>query len=259
VACVLLLASLALTWWLNRRACDACPVQRSNAAAPVGSENGFSLVAHDKYLRLIAAMVVLLNVVNTGGEYLLSKLVVREAAQAAAGALNPKAVEQAFIGHFYGNYFTWVGLLGLILQMFLVSRLFRWVGVRGALFLLPMIALGGYGMLAVLPALSIAFAAKICENATDYSVENTARQALFLPVTQEAKYQARTAIDTFFYRAGDMSQAGIVWIGTAWALTPQHFAMINVGLVTVWLGTVAVLARTAPSGAAVSSAASGKG
>lgn len=243
----LLTFSVGLSWIVNSRACSVCARQRANSQRPSGSESGLTIVIGDRYLRLIAAMVVLVNVVNTGGEFLLSKLVVNEAVRAAGGAAAPKAVQQAFIGSFYGDYFTWVGLLGLLLQLFLVSRLFRWVGVRKSLFLLPLVALGGYGLIAAVPALSIAFAAKICENATDYSVENTARQALFLPVRRDAKYQAKTAIDTFFYRLGDMSQAAIVWMGAALALTPRHFAWINIVLVAIWLVVVFRLERTSPS------------
>lgn len=240
----LLLASVGITYWLNSRACAVCEVQKARSDSPLGSNGAFELVVSDKYLRLIAVLVVLVNVVNTGGEFLLSKLVVAEATQAAAGAANPALAKQAFIGEFYGNYFAWVGLVGLILQAFLVSRLFRWVGVQGALFLLPLIALGGNTTLLILPALAVAFTAKVAENATDYSVENTAKHALFLQVDREAKYKAKTAIDTFFYRAGDLAQAGVVWLGTTYAFTHQQFAAVNVGFVSVWLVTVVAIARS---------------
>jgi ATP:ADP antiporter, AAA family len=244
VAGVLLAGSLILTWRVNRGACEACATQRANNSSSLGTRGAFEIVSADRYLRLIALMVVLLNVVNTGGEYLLSKLVVAEAARAAAGTVDPAAVRQTFIGHFYGNYFAWVGIGGLILQLFLVSRLFRWIGVRGALFLLPAIALGGYSVLAALPALAIALTTKIFENSTDYSVQNTARHALFLQVSREAKYKAKTAIDTFFYRAGDLGQAGIVWVGTSLAFTTRHFAMTNVVLAVAWLAVTLALSRS---------------
>lgn len=243
IAGLLISGSLFVSWLVNLRACSACAVQRINSASTVGSRSAFDIILKDRYLRLIALMVILLNVVNTGGEYLLSRLVVAEATSAAAGAADPVAARQAFIGHFYGNYYTWVGLGGLFLQLFLVSRVLRWVGVKGALFFLPAIALGGYSALAVLPALTIALTTKILENSTDYSIENTARHALFLPVSREAKYKAKTAIDTFFYRTGDMTQAGIVWLGTSLAFTPGQFALTNVALIGLWLGVTFMLAR----------------
>jgi AAA family ATP:ADP antiporter len=83
----------------------------------------------------------------------------------------------------------------------------------------------------------------VLENSTDYSIENTARHALFLPVSREAKYKAKTAIDTFFYRAGDVTQAGVVWLGTSMAFTTRHFAITNVAFVIVWLGVTLMLSR----------------
>ena len=142
---------------------------------------------------------------------------------------------QATIGAFYGDFFGWVNLVGVLLQVFIVSRLFKYVGVRGALFVLPLIALGSYSLMALLPVLGIVRIAKVLENSTDYSIQNTARHALFLPTSREAKYKAKAAIDTFFWRVGDMLQAGFVLAGTWLAFTTRQYAWVNMALVSVWL------------------------
>ena len=49
-------------------------------SAPLGPEGGFELVWKDRYLLWIAILIVLLNVVNTTGNYMLNKFVVEEAA-----------------------------------------------------------------------------------------------------------------------------------------------------------------------------------
>jgi AAA family ATP:ADP antiporter len=78
--------------------------------------------------------------------------------------------------------------------------------------------------------------AKTAENATDYSLQNTVRNILFLPTTREQKYKAKQAIDTFFVRLGDLLSAGVVFVGTTvLAMTTAHFALVNVALVFVWL------------------------
>ena len=51
-------------------------------------------------------------------------------------------------------------------------------------------------------------AAKVAENSTDYSINNTIRNMLFLPCTREQKYSAKQAIDSFFVRMGDVLSAG---------------------------------------------------
>ena len=84
---------------------------------------------------------------------------------------------------------------------------------------------------------------KILENGTDYSIQNTTVHALFLSTSREAKYKAKAAIDTFFMRAGDVLQAGIVLAGTAWACGIKGFAAVNLVLTLVWLAVAVGVAR----------------
>ena len=51
---------------------------------------------------------------------------------------------------------------------------------------------------------------KTAENATDYSLNNTVRNMLWLPTTREMKYQAKQAVDTFFVRMGDVASTAVV-------------------------------------------------
>jgi AAA family ATP:ADP antiporter len=128
-----------------------------------------------------------------------------------------------------------VNLIGLLLQLFVTARVIRWLGVRGSLFVLPVIALINYAIIAVAPILAVVRFGKILENSTDYSIQNTLRQALFLPTSREAKYKAKAAIDTFFTRTGDIASAGFVALGQVAGLTATAFAAINVVLTLVWL------------------------
>jgi AAA family ATP:ADP antiporter len=82
---------------------------------------------------------------------------------------------------------------------------------------------------------------KVADNSLDYSLGNTTKQALWLPTSREAKYKAKQAVDSFFVRAGDMLQAGLVFAGERLALTIPAFAGINVLLSGVWLVIVALL------------------
>jgi AAA family ATP:ADP antiporter len=156
----------------------------------------------------------------------------------------PKEQQSAFIGQFYGDYFAWVNLLGFLMQTFLVSRLFRWIGVGSALFILPVISLTGYSMLAFAPVLAVIRGVKILENSTDYSLNNTVRHALFLPTSREAKYKAKAAIDTFFVRGGDVVSAGCVFAGVRWlGLNVAKMAVLNTLLVLVWLVLAVAIRR----------------
>ncbi len=210
------------------------------AKGAVGRGGAFQLVFQSRYLLLIAFMIFLLNWVNSTGEYILGKTVTRAATDAVSALhADPAAADQmkkVFIGKFYSSYQLGVNLLGLTLQLFFVSRILKWFGVRAAVMVLPAIALIGYGCLAFIPILAVVRWVKTAENATDYSLQNTVRQVLFLPTTREQKYKAKQAIDSFFVRAGDVFSAGLVLLGTqVLSLKPSGFALVNLGLVLVWL------------------------
>jgi len=140
------------------------------------------------------------------------------------------------IGDFYAGFFAIVNLVGLLTQLFLVSRIVRWFGVNRALMVLPLVATGGYILIALFPVLGVARWAKTAENATDYSLQNTVRNILFLPTTRAEKFKAKQAIDAFFVRAGDVLAALVVLGGTTLlSLSPSGFALVNVFVAFLWV------------------------
>jgi len=235
-----LVVCISISHVIHRRAV-ADPVRFVPRAAeePLAKTGAWELIARDRYLMLIAGLMVLLNVVNSSGEYLLAKFV--EHAARAGGS--DAAAQQVMIGQFYGNFDSIYSTLGMLLQVFAVSRIFRYVGVRGALFILPCIALVGYSFILFLPLLAVIRWAKIAENGTDYSIQNTTRQALFLPTSREAKYKAKAAIDTFFQRGGDVLSAAVVGAATQMAIQVKWIAAVNIVLVLVWLVVVYKIGR----------------
>jgi AAA family ATP:ADP antiporter len=210
----------------------------ANAApqAAIGGAGAFALVLNNRYLLGMALVILLLNWVNSAGEYILSSIVKHAAdTEIAAGRL-ALAEQGRFIGSFFADYFQLVNIIGMVLQLFFVSRLVKWLGVPVALCVLPIVALGSYGVAALLPSLAIVRWVKTAENSVDYSLMNTVRQMLFLPTTREEKYKAKQVIDTFVVRSGDVLAAITVYLGTTvFALGVAQFAAINVGLVLLWI------------------------
>jgi len=241
IAAAILLVCAVVLVAVNRLATvQSIPEMARHADEKLGAGDGFALIFRDRYLTWIAVLMVVLNVVNSTGEFLLGDLVADRAHAAHPG---DAAAQKQFIGGFYGSFFANVNLLGFLLQTFAVSRLFPLIGVRGALYILPTIALVSYSTIGLVPIFGFIRWAKIFENATDYSIQNTARQALFLPTSRESKYKAKAAIDTFFMRSGDVLHAGIVRLGAQLHLAFAGFAWINVALTVAWLFVVTRLSR----------------
>jgi AAA family ATP:ADP antiporter len=239
-----LVVALAITLTVNRRETARGEPQAIAAdQTPLGPQGGFELVWNDRYLFWIAVLTVLLNVVNTTGGYVLNRLIVSEAAARFGTAPADLAASRQFITAFSGSIIATVNLVGFLLQLFVTSRVIRLMGVRGALFILPVLALVNYSIIAVAPILAVVRIGKILENSTDYSIQNTLRQALYLPTSRESKYKAKAAIDTFFTRAGDVLSAGFVYAGQVAGATVPVFAWLNVGLTAVWLWVAAQIAK----------------
>jgi len=255
----ILAACVALTYASHLRAQRQSGAAQAKAAeAPLDRAGGFALVFKNRYLLLIALLVLLLNLVNTTGEFLLGGFVADQATARFGAGEAAAAQRGALIGQFYGDFFFWVNLLGFLIQTFLVSRLFKYLGVGVALFVLPAIALLGYSFILFVPILAIVRTTKILENAADYSVNNTVRHALFLNTSREAKYKAKAAIDTFFARFGDLIHAAVVFIGTSLAWSTKHFAMLNAAFVLVWLFVAWQIYRGYTAQETTASAASAK-
>ncbi len=206
------------------------------ADQPISGRSGFALVFADRYLLLIAGLMLVYNIVNTNGEYILGRTVVSLYTAAHGAAATGGLDEKKVIGEFYGNYFTLVNIISAVLQAFVVSRVLKYFGVRTALLILPVVAMIGYTAMAFVPLIGFIRGAKLAENSLDYSLQNTTRNELYLPTSREAKYKAKQANDTFFVRFGDVISAGMVFAGTTWlGFAARQFALVNVGLIVVWL------------------------
>lgn len=208
---------------------------------PRSTGGAFELVWRNRYLLLMALLVLLLNWVNTSGELILSAFVTDAAERVAAGSA---LTETEVIGRFYSTFQGTVNLLGMLLQLFLVSRVIRYLDVPAALLVLPVVSFAAYSVILFVPLLAAVRWAKTAENSTDYSLNNTVRQALFLPTTREEKYKAKQVVDSFSQRAGDVL-AALTWLGGTMALglAYTHLAAVNLALVFVWLVVAALIGR----------------
>ncbi len=246
VAAAILVLSLLVTNTVDMREKDRLHKEPQEVDTDESPQKGgsFALVFKNHYLLLIACLMLLLNWVNTTGEYILGRTVIEHAERLIAESAGSALSKEQIIAEFYAGFFTIVNIAGVVLQLFVVSRVLKYLGVRGAIMVLPLIALGGYMVAAFYPVLAIVRWIKTAENSTDYSLQNTVRQVLFLPTTREEKYKAKQAIDTFFVRAGDVLSAVVVFVGSTWlALSTQGFAVFNLFLVCLWLAIAFLIGR----------------
>jgi AAA family ATP:ADP antiporter len=273
IAGVILFLCIVLAWYIHRQEVRKTREDREKGLAgakekakiqeqPLKAGGGFRLIFKSRYLLLIAVMIGLYNFVNATGEFIMTKVTVDQSIAnqapkpAAAVPQQPAALaggqsadtlpaaspavatktEMKTIHNAFMNYQFLQNLIALFIQLFLVSRIFKWVGIGGALLFLPLIALGGYALISFGAVLVLVRWVKALENGTDYSLQNTTKAALFLVTKREEKYKAKAAIDTFFVRGGDTLSALAVLVGTQFlGLKIERYALLNVLVVIVLL------------------------
>jgi len=192
----------------------------------------FAIVFRYRYLILMAVFSLLFTFVNTNGEYILDAIVSEAAKEKVASGAIEASAKKEWIGAWFGDFFLYVNILGVLLQSFAVSRMVKFGGIKLALLFFPVVALLDATALAIVPALITVRIGKTLENASDYSVNNTARNMLWLPTTRAMKYQAKQAVDTFFVRMGDVSSAVLVYLCAGlMGLGVRVFAITNIVLV----------------------------
>jgi AAA family ATP:ADP antiporter len=254
IGAVLLALSTALTVAVSRREDHTTPAPTpSGGAAPSApppapdeeaKEGPFTMVFKHRYLLLIAAFTTVFTLVNTNGEYVKDELIpALAAAEGAAQGLDKQGIadlRSALFGQFYNS----VNIAGVLLQSFVVSRLVKYLGFRWAFMILPAIAFLDAAVIALAPVWSLVRVTKAAENATDYSLNNTLRNMLWLPTTRRMKYVAKQAVDTLFVRAGDVTSALMVLIfAQVLGLSVRTFGFINLALVAVWIVLALAIVR----------------
>ena len=243
VAMIPLALSIVLSRMVDRRPQDQSTAVLT-ASGPVNEDSGrgaISIIFLSRFLLATALITLLLSWVNTNGENLLFR-VVQEFLKGQALKENisdPSALivfTRDGTTAFYGDFYFWVNIMALFLQAFVASRLLKYGGFGVLLLTMPVVALVSYTAMAYIPILAIVKAMKIAENSTDYSINNTARNVLWLPVSAEMKYKGKPTIDSLFVRVGDGIAALTVLVGVQFlALSTQSFFILNVVLVCIWI------------------------
>lgn len=131
---------------------------------------------------------------------------------------------------FFLDVQLFANLLSVVVQLFLVSFIMRKLGLSVALCVLPVAAFISTGLFMAVPALATASLLFISDNGFNYSIQQTSREALYVPTSPDEKYKARAFTNMFVQRAAK----GIAIGGT--------LILISIGVTVRFLGIFAVVA-----------------
>jgi hypothetical protein len=141
----------------------------------------------------------------------------------------------AFLGRFYGR----VSLVALVLQFALSTGLRRYVRSTSSLWMLPLaIALGSTAVLLVPGLLAVTFL-RGADQSLKHSVDKTARELLYLPLSQAVKRRIKVpldlVVDQVAYGAGGLLLLGLT---TGLGMGPVELSPVVLGIAGLWMGVV---------------------
>ncbi len=105
------------------------------------------------------------------------------------------------MGSFFSGFFLAMNIVALLVQVLLTSLVLRRAGMSVALLVLPLTIVGLSVGFFALPALALVELLFLADNSLNYSMNQTSRELLFVPVGREEKYRALAFIDMFVLRA----------------------------------------------------------
>lgn len=199
IAVVIVLIALAAGRVVSRKL--AAPVSETAAPAqesPKGNPalEGARLALRSPYLLSVVAIVGLYEMVSTIMDFQFTSTVLHY-------------LDGPEIGEHFPRVFTFTNMVALVVQLFLTSLVMTRFGVGTALLFLPVAALLGSAGFLVAPVLLMGSLLNTTDNGFSYSINQSAKEALYVPTTRDEKYKAKAFIDMFVQRFAKALAVGL--------------------------------------------------
>jgi AAA family ATP:ADP antiporter len=185
--------------------------------------------------RLVAASPYLLAIVVIMASYEIASQVMDYQFKLQTEALKGVGTTQDFMA----NVYFFANCLSVFVQFFLVSLIMRKFGIKPALLVLPLAMLASSTAFMAIPTLIISSLLVISDNGFNYSIQQTARESLYVVTSRDEKYKARAFTNMFVQRfAKGIGILGVLAAGV-------------VGLAARWLSVITLVVMVAMIAASI--------
>ncbi len=199
------LAILLVAFAAGRLVANAPQAESAPQAAPANpgpksggnpAVEGARLVFRSPYLLAIVAIVGIYEIVSTILDFQFTSTIVHY-------------LQGPAIGQQFATVFALTNVVAMVVQLFFTSLIMTRLGVGVALLVLPIAILGGSAGFALLPILWVGSLLNTADNGFSYSINQSAKESLYVPTTKEEKYKAKAFIDMFVQRFAKALAVGV--------------------------------------------------
>lgn len=186
---------------------------------------GAHLVFHSPYLLAIVAIVGLYEIVSTIMDFQFTSTIA-------------EYLDGAAIGQQFSTVFLITNCVAVFVQFFLTSTVMTRLGVGAALLFLPVAAFAGSTAFMAYPILWVGSLLNTADNGFAYSINQSAKEALYVPTTRDEKYKAKAFIDMFVQRFAKaiavVLSLGITAYFTAFS-DLRWLSLFTLAMVVLWI------------------------
>src|SRR3954463_15697965 len=222
VLCAVLVAAI-----MGREKVDA-DVAGAKEEKGVRLIEAIDLLRQSKHLQIIALVI---SFASIGAAIIEQQLNMAAAAQRGAGGADSITAFLASVG-------LWMSTIGFVVQVWLTSKIHRYLGIGFALMILP-VSLGSTAIVMLLNgALWAPALARILDQSLRYTIDKTTREILFLPLPSAIKLKAKSFVDVTVDRmAKALGAIVLIVLVKPWGLHLdwQHLSYASLVMTVLWI------------------------
>jgi MFS family permease len=188
------------------------------------------LIGEHPYVRPLAGLVVSSTVAVTLADYLFKAAVARD-------------IAPENLGSFFSMVYVVLNVLALVVQVFAVGPLLAKAGVHRALWILPALLIAGSTGLLVGGGLVAALLLKTADGTLRYSLNRTATELLYVPLSDVLRSRVKPFIDAAGQRGGQALASLLILTPVAFVPKTPFLVFCLIVLSVLWIGTAANLQR----------------
>ncbi len=222
---------LLLTWWLGHQGIFS---DASTQPGKEGSQRGWRHLIKSRYLLLIAAVLLMVQLVSPMVEFQFMQIIQAEYTEREA-----RTEALSF-------FFSILSIFAILVNLLITPLLLRHLGLLAGLLVQPVALFFSTAGFMFNPGLWSASIMKISDRGLSYSINRASKELLYIPVNSDVMYQVKGWIDMFGYRTFKIFGALIIIGLTQWPLLASMAInlswIIMLGCV-IWAGFLVVLYR----------------
>ena len=206
------------------RADESTPGVKKSSAAIEGAK----LVFSSSYLLAIVGIVGLYEIVSTVMDFQFTATI-------------EHFVARENLGHHFSTIYTITNFTAMFVQLFLTSFIMTRLSVKTALYVLPVIMLVASGFYMAIPILWVGTFLNTADNGFSYSINQSAKETLYVPTSRDEKYKAKAFIDMFVNRFAKAIAVGVsLLITTIFAdfSSIRWLSLFTIVIIIIWLYAV---------------------